>query len=102
MSTRRKFIGASMAGGLAAALPGAWAQTAPSNKTARFVVGFAPGGGTDTIARMVADSVRPAYPDGLIVENKPGASSRIAVDYVKASAPDAHTMLFTPDFALTV
>ena len=102
MSTRRRFIGASMAGGLATAFPGAWAQTSPAGKNARFVVGFAPGGGTDTIARMVADSVRPAYPDGLIVENRPGASSRIAVDYVKAAAPDGQTMLVTPDFALTV
>lgn len=103
MSTRRQFIGASMAGSIAAIVPGAaaWAQAAGA-KGARFVVGFAPGGGTDTIARMVADSVRAAYPEGLIVENKPGASSRIAVDFVKAAAPDGQTMLITPDFALTV
>ena len=54
------------------------ADTAPT-RPVRWVVGFAPGGGTDTIARMTADTIRDAYPAGLLVENKPGASSRLAV-----------------------
>lgn len=73
-----------------------------TSKPSRFIVGFAPGGGTDVIARMVADAMRPEYPGGLIVENKPGAASRIAVETVKASSPDGSTLLVTPDFALTV
>lgn len=99
MNTRRQFIGASIAGSILGT-SNAFAQ--PSGRPTRFVVGFTPGGGTDTIARMAAESARKAFPNGLIVENKPGASSRIAVDYVKASAPDGLTMLVTPDFSLTV
>ncbi len=71
-------------------------------KPSRIVVGFAPGGGTDTIARMAAENIRTEYPGGLIVENKPGAASRIAVETVKAAAPDGSTLLMTPDFSLTV
>ena len=71
-------------------------------KPSRMVVGFTAGGGTDTIARMVAEALRPEYPGGLIVENKPGAASRIAVETVKTSEPDGSTLLVTPDFSLTV
>lgn len=82
-------------------LPGL-ARATITNKSSRFIVGFAPGGGTDVIARMVADAIRPEYSGGLIVENKPGAASRIAVETVKASVADGSTLLVTPDFALTV
>jgi tripartite-type tricarboxylate transporter receptor subunit TctC len=78
------------------------ARATITSKQSRFIVGFAPGGGTDVIARMVVDAMRPEYPGGLIVENKPGAASRIAVETVKASIPDGSTLLVTPDFALTV
>src|SRR5690606_25044950 len=80
----------------------AFAQALNKGRPSRFIVGFEPGGGTDVIARLVAESVRPAFPDGLLVDNKPGASSRIAVNFVKRAEPDGFTMLMTPDFSLTV
>ncbi|NLD70237.1 MAG: twin-arginine translocation pathway signal protein [Limnobacter sp.] len=107
MTSRRHFLAASAAATLlpAAALPSrafaTAADTAPT-RPVRWVVGFAPGGGTDTIARMTADTIRDAYPAGLLIENKPGASSRLAVRTVKDAEPDGQTMLVTPDFALTV
>jgi tripartite-type tricarboxylate transporter receptor subunit TctC len=42
------------------------------------------------------------FPGGLIIESKPGAATRLAVEYVKNSLPDGTTMLFTPDFSLTL
>lgn len=103
MTSRRQFIAASTAGAtlLATGLPGIARASTPEQLT-RFVVGFAPGGGTDTIARMLADTIRDDFPKGLLVENKPGASSRMAVTVVKDAPADGSTMLVTPDFALTV
>jgi tripartite-type tricarboxylate transporter receptor subunit TctC len=98
---RRQFIRLSAALLPVMGLPGL-ARATITSKPSRFIVGFAPGGGTDVIARMVADAIRPEYPGGLIVENKPGAASRIAVETVKASVADGSTLLVTPDFALTV
>lgn len=82
-------------------VPGA-VRAAITSKPSKIVVGFAPGGGTDTIARMAADTIRSEYSGGLIVENKPGAASRIAVETVKAAEADGSTLLMTPDFSLTV
>ena len=100
---RRQFISISAAGALLP-IAGTYSQAHATviTKPSRLVVGFTAGGGTDTIARMVADALRPDYPGGMIVENKPGAASRIAVETVKASEPDGSTLLVTPDFPLTV
>ena len=100
---RRQFLHIGAAGAMLPLVgaPG-FARATVTAKPSRFVVGFAPGGGTDTIARMVADTVRADYPGGLIVENKPGAASRMAVETVKAAEADGSTLLVTPDFSLTV
>jgi tripartite-type tricarboxylate transporter receptor subunit TctC len=71
-------------------------------KTVHLVVGFPPGGATDLIARMLAERLRGSYAPSVIVENKPGAAARVAVDYVKNAEPDGSEVLFTPDFPLTV
>lgn len=73
-----------------------------NQKPLRFIVGFPAGGATDVIARMIADRLRPAHPAGVIVENRVGASARLAVDYVKNAEPDGSVLLFTPDFVMTV
>jgi tripartite-type tricarboxylate transporter receptor subunit TctC len=77
----------------------AWAQ---QEKVSRIVVGFPPGGGVDIAARHLAERLRPSYPAGLVVENKAGAAARLAAEHVKGSAPDGSTMLFTPDFVMTI
>lgn len=84
----------------AAALPKAiWAQ--PS-RTARIVVPFPAGGGTDATARLLAEKMKEQYPAGIIVDNRVGASGRIGAEFVKNSAPDGLTMLFATDFMMTV
>jgi len=71
-------------------------------KTAHLIVGFPAGGATDLIARILADRLRGSYATAVIVENKPGAAARVAVDYIKNAEPDGSEILFTPDFPLTV
>ena len=82
-----------------AAVPVAQAQ---SVKTLRIIVPFPAGGGTDTLARLVGDKLRGSYAGTVIVENKAGASGRIGVEAVKSAEPDGSTLLFAPDFLLTV
>ncbi len=85
-----------LAGGAAAAAAGAaaWpAGAALPDKTLRIIVPFAPGGGTDLIARVVAEAMAKDLGRSLIVENKPGAGTIIGTDYVAKSAPDGSTMV---------
>ena len=70
-----------------------WAQVLDSTK---IVVGFAPGGTSDTVSRRVADKLQPGYAKSAVVENKTGAGGQIAVSFAKAAAPDGTTMLLTP------
>src|ERR671935_3185962 len=80
---------------LALALVGsASAQTYPA-KTVRLIVGFAPGGGTDIIGRLLAQRLTERWGQSVIVENKLGASGNIAAELVAKSAPDGYTLLMT-------
>ena len=72
------------------------------DKLVRVIVGFPAGGGTDITARLFAQTIQGHYASSIIVENKPGASARLAVEYVKNAPPDGSVMLFTPDFPLTL
>ena len=68
----------------------------------RMVVGFPAGGGSDVAARALASRIQSAYPSGMMIDNRPGAGSRLAIEHMKTSAPDGTTMLFTPDFPITI
>lgn len=72
----------------------AMAQEAPSwpTKPVRMLVGSAPGGGTDAMARAVADRLAPLLKQPVIVENRPGVSNTLAVD-ITAKSTDGHTMV---------
>jgi tripartite-type tricarboxylate transporter receptor subunit TctC len=61
----------------------------------KIIVGFPPGGSVDVIARIIADTVRDEF-SSVIVENKPGAASRIALAQTKAAKPDGQTILVEP------
>ncbi len=63
------------------------------NKPIRIVVPFAPGGGTDLTARIVGDALSKAWGQSVIVDNRPGASSQIGIDFVAKSPPDGYTLL---------
>lgn len=68
------------------------AQTFPA-KPVRLIVGFAPGGGTDTIARIIGKKLTDAWPHALVVENRPGADGAIATELVAKSPPDGYTLV---------
>jgi len=69
------------------------AQTAYPNKPVKLMVGAGAGGGTDIIARMLAEKMTESLKGTFIVENKPGASNTIAADLTAKAAPDGHTLL---------
>ncbi|HZE11246.1 MAG TPA: tripartite tricarboxylate transporter substrate-binding protein, partial [Burkholderiales bacterium] len=68
------------------------AQTYPA-KPVRLVVGFAPGGAADIIARVMTEPLTRALGQGIIVDNKPGAGSSLAAEYVAKVAPDGYTIM---------
>lgn len=79
------------------ASPAPFAQTAgPAlERPARMVVGFPPGGSADLIARALAQNLS-GYAASVLVDNKPGAGGRLAIEAVKAAEADSSTLLVTP------
>src|SRR5438309_2128858 len=71
----------------------AMGQSFPA-RPVRLVVGFTPGGGVDINARLLAAMLTGLLGQQVIVENKPGAGTNIANEYVAKSVPDGYTLLF--------
>ncbi len=82
--------------GSIAAWAGAQASAQTVSRNVRVLVGFAAGGPTDLVARLYTERLRPAYAASAIVENRPGASGRLAVEAVRAAEADGTTLLMTP------
>ncbi len=76
------------------AVPPAFSQEYPA-KNARIIVGFAPGGGNDIVARILGKQLTDMYKRQFIVENRPGAGTIIGVDAVAKADPDGYTLLVT-------
>ena len=79
----------------AAVLPGHAAAQAFPVKPVRFIVPFAPGGATDTFARVVAQQLSESLGQQVLVDNRPGAGTTIAADAVAKAPADGYTLLFT-------
>jgi tripartite-type tricarboxylate transporter receptor subunit TctC len=102
MITRRHFTSASVAGlslGATGFPPYCFSQT--GLKTARIWVGFPPGGTSDVVARLLAGAMS-HYAAAIIVENRPGAGGRIAIEALKNAARDGATLLVTPLATMTL
>jgi tripartite-type tricarboxylate transporter receptor subunit TctC len=63
------------------------------NRPIRMIVGFAAGGGNDLFARLVAQKLGEYIGQNVIVENKPGAGGRLAVEFVESQPPDGYTLM---------
>jgi tripartite-type tricarboxylate transporter receptor subunit TctC len=98
--TRRAFSSALGAAALLGLAPRAFAQEAQGfpvrGKPIRVVVGFTAGGGTDAQARIVAQKLGEVLGTGVIVDNRPGASTMLAASEVARALPDGHTLLYAP------
>lgn len=93
---RRRFIASTLAAGAALPLATVRAQTAPLPTTpVRIVVGFPPGGGTDVMARVMAQKLATLWGVPVTVENKAGAGGVIAAEYVAKQPNNGTTLLMT-------
>ena len=95
---RFTLIAALLAGSFCFLTNAAFAQSAPAagDKPIKILVGFPPGGSADVIARLMAERMQSALGQNVIVENRAGASGRIAIDALKASAPDGNSLIIMP------
>ena len=71
-------------------------------KPPRIVVGFAPGGATDLVSRIVAQKLGELWGQTVVVDNRPGASGMIAGEIVAKAAADGYTLLLTPQTSIAV
>jgi tripartite-type tricarboxylate transporter receptor subunit TctC len=79
------------------------AQTAPyTTKPIRLVVGFAPGGAADYVARSVGDALGRALRQTVVIENRAGAGSSIAAEVVAKAAPDGYALLIASPSSISV
>jgi tripartite-type tricarboxylate transporter receptor subunit TctC len=76
------------------------AQTSPA--TIKLMVGFPPGGGTDAIARILADKLKEPLGANVIVENRAGAGGQLAAQALKAAAPDGTTLFLSHDHTISI
>ena len=72
------------------------------NKPIRLIVGYSAGGGNDIVARVVGAKMADGLGQSVIIENKPGAQSILAAEYVAKAAPDGYTILMGPSGPMTM
>lgn len=84
----------------------AYSQGAPDasypNRFVRMVLGYSAGGGTDVVARIIADKLSERLGQPVVVENKPGGAARLAVEYVAQQPADGYTMLIAAGAEMTI
>jgi tripartite-type tricarboxylate transporter receptor subunit TctC len=98
---RHRIVGMAAALLLAALTPAA-AQSAYPARPIRLIVGYAAGGGSDLIARVVGAKLSEILHQSVIVENRPGASARLAAEYVTHQPADGYTLLVSPIGAISI
>ncbi|HEY0296607.1 MAG TPA: tripartite tricarboxylate transporter substrate binding protein [Bordetella sp.] len=99
--SRRRLLGLASSIGAASFLPGlARADDWPS-RPIRLIVGYPPGGGTDTVARLTALHLSQTLGGQVIVDNRPGASGIVGTEMVAHASPDGYNILFATASPLT-
>jgi tripartite-type tricarboxylate transporter receptor subunit TctC len=98
--TRRAVVAGSLAATAASSLP-AFGQAFPA-KSVKIVVGFAAGGGTDFVARVLAEALKERWGQSAMVDNRTGASGMVAAEQVVRAAPDGYTLLVSPQTSIAV
>jgi len=90
--------------GLVAALLtlGAGLAQAQATTPVRILVGFPPGGGTDAVARTLADKLKDVLGVPVVVDNRAGAGGQIAAQALKSAAPDGHTFFLSHDHSISI
>ena len=104
MTTRRKMVAGLIATGAGAALPSirVYADTAYPSRTVHLIVPFTPGGGADTVSRLLAPQLQKSLGQPFVVENRAGAAGRIGTGAVAKSDPDGHTLLVSTESSLVI
>jgi len=90
---RRHFLHSLAALGGAARMPAAWAQSQYPDQLIRWVVPYPPGGGTDNLARTLAERMRVDLGQQIVVDNRPGAATNIGAEYVARAKADGYTII---------
>ncbi|HOP89038.1 MAG TPA: Bug family tripartite tricarboxylate transporter substrate binding protein [Ottowia sp.] len=99
MTSRRRFTATLLASTVAAAAPSAWAANEPP---IHVLVGFPAGGGSDVIARLLAERLEKELGRTVLVENRPGAGGQIAAQLLKAAKPDGTTVFLSHDHTISI
>ena len=92
MITRRRFCSTAAAASALARIPQAFAQTFPS-RPVRLIVPYAAGGGTDALARVVAQALGEKLGQSIVIENVTGGGGNLATQTVAAAPADGYTIL---------
>ena len=95
-------LASALAATLALSSPIALAREGNRTKPIKLLVGFSPGGGTDVVARYLADKLREELHRSVIVENRPGAGGQVAAQALKAAPKDGTTLFFTNDHTVSI
>ena len=96
-----KFMLSGLCLGSVLCLPPVQAQSYPS-KPIKLIVGFAPGGAADYVARTISTPLGQALGSSIIIENKPGSGSSVAAEFVAKSRPDGYTLLIASPSSISV
>lgn len=103
MYSRRWWLAGLSALAMLAALPAsAYAQADYPNRPLRIVVGFAPGGSNDIVARLLAEKLQKSLGQPAVVENKPGGGGAVAAAFVKSQPADGYTLMVGASGAMVV
>jgi tripartite-type tricarboxylate transporter receptor subunit TctC len=90
--SKRQFLAACAASLLACGAPAVLAQANYPDQPIRLIVPFPPAGGTDTVARLLAEKITTAQGWNLVIDNRPGAGGNIGMDVLAKSKPDGYTL----------